>query len=298
MVSIEKRMAYSSRINESPKLVAFNNLLLSRDTVHQQGNEISESDEIYFGIISAIQSSDKVAFEKYFNKKSKSKPSQESPSPFVNDDFLIFTIILGISKFNIDKSWIKSIVGIRSRNPITITLDNLIEENYFSTSNLPEIVLMFLQLINHNLVTNDFLNFTFKKINQNTNLFDSKSDFQILCAIHAYNSIIQFKEAPEGSEIQQLKLFNSRFFKRTKVLSWLLQAGLLIGFFYVLLMLPVYSPEVVKVINEYGYVFSVLGAIGMTFLGNQMGFIRRKSHEVTMGILGYPKGMNCNKREN
>lgn len=291
MVSIENKISYLNRIGDSPKLAAFNQLLMGKAIVQPISNDLSETDEIYFGIISAIQSNDKSAFEKHYSKKNKSNPSKEYPAPFVNDDFLIFSIILGVTKFNIDKSWIKNIVSIRSKNPITTTLDNLLVENYYSTSNLPEIVLMFLQQINQSLITNDFLNSAFKKINENATLFDSKSDFQILCAINAYNSIIQLKEAPDGSEIQLLKSFDLRFEKRMKVLSWVIQLLILAGIIYGILKLPKYSPETVDLIDDYGFAFTILGALGFTFFGNQLGFIRRKTHELTMRLFGYPKGL-------
>ena len=69
------------------------------------------------------------------------------------------------------------------------------------------------------LITNDFLNTTFKSISENTTLFESKSDFQILCAIRAYDLIIELKEASDGSEINLLKEFNAIFIKRIKILS-------------------------------------------------------------------------------
>lgn len=295
MVPIEDNINYLYRISENAKLSAFNGLLIGEVISMPLSSDLNESDEIYFGIISAIQSNNKTAFENHFNKKNKSKPSKESPAPFVNDDFLIYSIIVGVSKFRLDKSWIKYIVSLRSKNPITITLENLLAENYYSNSNLPEIVFMFLQNTNSSLITNDFINSTFKRINENKILFDSKSDFQILCAIHAYNSIILLKEAPEGSEVQLLKSFDSRFVKRMKVFSWVLQIGLLFGSFYVLLKLPVYSPEIIKRIEDYGYIFNLLGAIGFTFIGNQLSIIRRKSHELTMLLFGYPKGLIKNK---
>jgi len=291
MVSIENKISYLNRIVDSPKLAAFDQLLSGKAIILPSGNNLSETDEIYFGIISAIQSNDKSAFEKHYGNKSKSNPSKESPAPFVNDDFLIFSIILGVAKFNIDKAWIKYIVSIRSKNPITTTLDNLLAENYYSTSNLPEIVLMFLQNINQNLITNDILNSTFKKINENTALLESKSDFQILCAIHAYNSIVLLKEAPEGSEIQLLKSFDSRFSKRMKILSWIFQFFILAGLIYGILNLPNYSPGTVKLINDYEFVFAILGALGVTILGNQITIIKRKTYELTMRVFGYPKGL-------
>lgn len=291
MVPLEDKINYLNSVSENPKLSAFNHLLISKAISLPFGSDLSEADEIYFGIISAIQSNDMSAFEKHYSKKSKSNPSEESSAPFVNDDFLIFSIILGVAKFNIDKTWIKYIVSIRSKNPITTTLDNLLVEDYYSTSNLSEIVFMYLQHINQSLITNKFLNSTFKRINENTTLFDSKSDFQILCAIQAYNSIILLKESPEGSELHLLKSFDSRFVKRMKVLSWVMQLVLLIVLFYLLLQLPVYSPEAIALIDDYGYLFTVLGALGFTFFGNQLGFIRRKTHELTMRLFGYPKGL-------
>lgn len=298
MVSLEDQINYLNRISNSPKLSAFNQLLMQKGIAKPKGIELRESDEIYFGIISAIQSNDKMAFEIYYNKKSKSNPNKESPAPFVNDDFLIFSIILGVAKFNLDKRWIQNIVSIRSRNAVTTTLDNLLTENYYSKSNLPEVVLMFMQLVSQRLITSDFINFTFKKINENITLFNSRSDFQILCAICSYNSIILLKEAPEGSEMQLLKAFSSNFQKRAKVLSWMLQLLLLFGFLFGLLKLPFYSPNIVKAISDYGYIFTILGAIGFTFLGNQIGFIRRISNEFLMRLMGFPKELINNKREN
>lgn len=288
MVSIEGKMEYLDRINIIPKLSAFNEFLLGKAITKPKGIDLSEADEIYFGIISAIQSEDKLAFENYYHKRSKSNPSKESPAPFVNDDFLIFAIILGVSKFNIDKSWIKNIISIRSKNTISTTLDNLLSENYYSTSNLPEIVLIFLERFNQRLITENFLNSTFKRINDNTTLLQSKSDLQILCAIHAYNSIILLKELPEGSEVHLLKTFNSRFIKRTKQLTWILQVIIGLGLIYGLLKLPIYSPEAVVILERYNYAFTVLGTLGITFLGNQLNFIKSKAHDLTMKLFGYP----------
>lgn len=295
MVSIENKILYLNSISESPKLSAVSQLLNGKSIVHPNDLDLSETDEIYFRIILAIQANDKSEFEKYYFIKSKSNPNKESLAPFINDDFLIFSIILGVAKFNIDNGWIKNIVSIRSKSSITSTFSNLLAENYYSTLNLPEIVLMYLQQINQRLITNEFLNSTFKAISENTLLFESKSDFQILCAIHAYNSIILLKEAPNGSEIQLLKSFDSRFVKRMKVISWVLQLIILGGIIYVLLKLPNYSPETVDLIDKYGFAFTILGVLGFTFFGNQLGIIRRKTHVLTMRLFGYPRGLIKNE---
>ncbi len=288
MVSIADRISYMERVNESPKLKAFHNFLIGKE-FRSASNSISDSDEQFLKILASIQSNDKTAFREIYDKKSKSNPSKDSPAPFVNDDYLIFCLIVGIAKFSIDKTWIKNIVSIRNRTTITITLDNILNENYLSTSNQVEVVLMFLHLCKQSSINNSLLNIAYKSITENNEIIESRNDFHILCAFSAYDLIIYQKEATEGNEITLLKNFNKHFKTRIKYLSWALQAIIFFGMIYVLLRLPNYSPEVISLIEKYNFVFTLLGVSGFTFLGNQIPFIKNKSQELLMRLFGYPK---------
>lgn len=287
MVSIENRISYMERINESPKLKAFHNFILGKD-VSTLSNNVSDVDEQFFKILSAIQTNNKSEFEEIYVKKSKSNPSKDSPAPFVNDDYLIFCLIIAITKFDIDKTWIKNIISIRNRNVTTITLENILNENYSSTSNQSEVVLMFLHLCNQSKISNDLLNIAFKNITENTTLLENRNDFHILCAFRAYDLIIVQKEASEGNEITSLKNFNQNFKKRIKILSWILQAGVFFGLIYGLFKLPIYSPEIIAFIDKYNSVFTIIGVSGFTLIGNQIPFIKNKSQELLMRLFGYP----------
>ena len=288
MVSIAERISYLERVNESPKLKAFHNFLLGKEFL-SASNSLSDSDEQFFKILASIQSNDTTAFKEIYDKKSKSNPSKDSPSPFVNDDYLIFCLIVAITKFSIDKTWIKNIVSIRNRTTITITLENIINENYISTSNQVEVVLMFLHLCKQSSLNNTLLNIAYKSITENTAIIESRNDFHILCAFSAYDLIIYQKEAIEGNEITLLMNFKKHFKTRIKYLSWSLQAIIFFGIIYVLLSLPMYSPEVVSLIEKYNFVFTLLGVSGFTILGNQIPFIKNKSQELLMRLFGYPK---------
>lgn len=288
MVSIENRISYIERVNESLKLKAFHHFLLGKE-VNVFSNNLSDLDEQFFKILSSIQINNKTAFVEVYTKKSKSNPSKDSPSPFVNDDYLIFCLIIGITKFSIDKTWIKNIVSIRNRNITTITFENLLNENYSSTSNQSEVVLMFLNLCKQSLINNNLLNAAFKSINENTTLLDNRNDFQILCAFKAYDLIIEQKEASEGNEITLLKKFNQKFKTRIKILSWILQGGIFFSLIYSLFKLPIYSPETITFIEKYNFVFTIIGVLGFTLIGNQIPFIKSKSQELLMRLFGYPK---------
>lgn len=285
MVSLEEKMNYNLRIINSPKLTAFHKLLLGKSIVIQK-MDLNDSDEIYFGIINAIQAENKTQFELYFNKKNKSNPNKESPSPFVNDDFLIFCLIVGIFKFNIDRVWIKNIISIRSRNSITETLENIINENYLSKSNLYEIVFVFFNLCNQSLITNEFLTTTFKSIAENVNLFESRSDFSIICSITAYDKIIELKESPDGSEIKLLRQFNSKFLRRVKILSWVTQNFAIIILLSSLVKLVSSNTAVKTFFDNYD---PILGVLGLSLVGNFVPIFKKKSYEIILRLLGYPK---------
>lgn len=289
MVSIENRTSYMERINESAKLKAFHQFLLGKEIPSLSNNNISDSDEQFFKVLSAIQTNNKTAFEEIYVKKSRSNPGKDSPAPFVNDDYLIFSLIVAITDFDIDKTWIKNIISIRNRNATTITFENILNENYSSTDSQSEIVLMFLSLCKQSLINNDLLNVAFKCITGNTKLLETRNDFQILCAFRAYDLVIEQKEASEGSEITSLKKFNQEFKKRIKILSWILQAGVFFGLIYGLFKLPIYSPETIILIERYNFVFTIIGVSGFTLIGNQIPFIKDISREFLMKLFGYPQ---------
>lgn len=297
MVSIEERFSYYSRIKESPKLTAFYNLLFSIPIVPP--NQFSnDTEEIFYGIILSIQQDKKNDFDLNYSKKSKSNPSKDSPTPFVNDDFLIFCLVLGVLKFKYDTKWIKSIIAIRNRNPITITLENILCENYFSKSNLPELVLMFLHLTNPNLITNDFLNSAYKNINENTELFESKNDIQIICSVKSYDLIIYYKGAQDGNEIRLFKEFKSTFTKRIKILAWLIQTTLFVLILYGVMKFITINPQVKAYFDSIGSALKLLGLLGLSQIGNIVPFLRKFIYNAVLKSFGYPKEFIIDENRN
>jgi hypothetical protein len=209
----------------------------------------------------------------------------------VYDDFLIFCLIVGIIKFEEDKTWIKNIISLRSRSLITNTLENILTENYFSTKNLPEIVLMFLQINNQPLINNNILNAAYKSISDNSLLFESKSDFHILCSLRAYDLVIELKEAPDGSEMKLLKEFNVKFLKRIKLLSWFVQSIFLILVFYAAFEIVSRYPSVKTFVDRIGSVLKVLGILGLSQLGNLFPVVKKISYEILLKLFGYPSSL-------
>jgi hypothetical protein len=298
MVSLEKKTDYISKIKNVPKLEAFYNLLFSRKTYVSQNKNLSESDRIYYGLLNGIIANDKTEFRNFYDKKSKANPQKGSSSPFINDDFLIFLVILGVELFNIDKGWINHIISLRARNKITITFENILNENYYSKSNSSEVVLVFFQLVKQSLINNDFLTTTYKNITKIDSVFEMKNDFHIICILKAYDIIIELKEAIPGNKIKLLKEFDIKFRKRIKYLNWFIQACVFFLFLYLLGKYLSSIPETEQFFKKYGFIFTILGALGLTISGNIIPYIKKKSANFLMKLFGYPKELIKSDKKN
>lgn len=289
MVPLEERAGYFKRIEESPKLKSFFNMLSITDFDMQNDQGLNESEEIYYGVINSLMNNNKNDFESLYNKKSKSRPTQDSPAPFINDDFLIFCLLVGVIKFSVNSSWLKYIISIRSRNVLTITFENILNDNNFSKSNSPMVVIMFLNLINKNMITDEFADFTFKKISNDKALFENRSDFHIICSLCAYDLIILLKKIPDNSELESYRVFSKKFQKRTLYLVYIIQFLFYSLLVYLILNLPSYSEEAIALIEKYNYAFTLSGGLGFSLLGNLIPVFKDQCHRIVKKILGYPK---------
>ena len=291
MVLIEKRLKYLAKINTESKLklIAFYSMLKVNPVIYDEDRALSEADEIYYGVINSIISNNESDFLHYYKIRSRSKPSDKFSSPFVSDDFLIFSLLIGIVKFGVARDWINSILSIKSKNEITETFQNIIKEDYFSLSNMPEIVLCFLSLTNKSLINNDLTNRAYFKIKDDFKLFDNQNDFKILCTLNAYDIIIDLKEIPRGSRISLLEKFDKKFNKRITVVFLIIQVVFFYGIISLLISLPNYNPKVIDLIEKYNYVFTFFGALGLSLIGNQVAIYKDKIKELIKMALGYPK---------
>jgi hypothetical protein len=87
MVSLEDKFEYQKRINSNPKLKCLFLFLLGKTITIPKEFTLSETDNIYVGVLKSIQQGKKKDFISFYSKKSKSNPTDEFQSPFVSDVF-------------------------------------------------------------------------------------------------------------------------------------------------------------------------------------------------------------------
>lgn len=241
MVPLDKRGEYLAGILGNEKFLIFYNFIVSNGaSVDVESTALSYViDEGFVGILEAICNLDSQNFEKYYSQYSTRVPS--SSSPFVNDDYLIFSLIVGLRKFNITKEWIEKVLQCRKCssddcNHSLITFKNILLGNYNSLDNHFGIILVFQSILKEDLLTPGNKVRLYSGIT--STIFPSKkSDFLNIIEMHSYDLLINEQLLGGDSKYQEYKLKLENFDKRNKQISLVIYACLYVmwlgGVYYV-----------------------------------------------------------------
>ena len=262
MVFIEEKHSYLSSIADQPKQKALFHLV-SDESFAGQPNEVSETDAIYYSSIQAIKKNEQAGFETQYTKISKRKVSENSAAPFVHDDFLIFTLVIGVQKFDCDKDWLLGGIRNRTKGKTTATFENLLTGNYQSKANNQSMVLIFLFLLDKSKITNDQLNGAYNAMSDIKESFNN--DFIRIVHYRAFDIVIQFKIPRDSDEVSRLLGFESRFKKRIGAFSYVVYNGFLVIILIIAYRVYHTLPEDKKIaINDFNLVVSLGALIGLS----------------------------------
>lgn len=283
MVFIEEKHSYLRSLVDQPKLKALY-ALVSDDTFPAKPNEVSEIDTIYYSSVQAIKKKAKEDFNTQYVKISKRKVSENSAAPFVHDDFLIFTLIIGVLKFDCNKDWLLGVVRKRAKGKTTTTFENLLTGNYQSKANNQSMVLAFLFLLDKSKITNDQLNEAYYAISDTKESFNN--DFIRIVHYRAFDIIIQFKLPRDTDEVSRLLEFESRFKKRINVFSMIAYNIFLACFLYGLYKFLNFLPEDKKlVVDDLSLILGFWGILG--FSGNFIPKVKIRFQKLVFKAFGY-----------
>ena len=283
MVFIEEKHSYLSSLANQPKQAAL--VALVTDEVFQlpQGS-FSEPDTIYYSSIQAIKKNSKESFESQYAKISKRKVSENSVSPFIHDDFLIFTLVIGVLKFECDKEWLLGVIRNRARGKVTTSFENLLIGNYLSKANNQSMVLVFLFLLDKSKITNDQLNEAYNTMSDTKESFNS--DFIRIVYYRAFDIIIQFKLPRDADEVSRLLEFEGRFKKRINIFSIVVYnlfiIGILCGAYKAFQLLP---EDKKLFVNDLNLILGLGAVIGLS--GNFIPKLKTKFQEMILRAFGY-----------
>jgi hypothetical protein len=281
MVFVEERQKFLANIAELPKQNALF-CLLFEESFYQKKDGLAETDSIYYYSVQAIKYESKNEFNTQYAKISKRKVSKGTVAPFVHDDFLIFILILGVLKFELEKDWLLGVIRTRAKNAITKTFENLLTGNNQSNDNLPSLVLVSLYLLDNSQITDKLLVEAYNSITNNKQI--CKDDFIRIVNYRAFDLIIQFKFPKDIDEMHKLLGFEKRFKKRIKVFSWVIYNLMLLAILYIsYVVLQGLSEDLKSKINDVGVIMTI-GGLGI--LGN-FPKLNVKFQNLLLKALGY-----------
>lgn len=288
MVSIEERISYLNKIQQVPKIKLFSDLLNGKYCV----TNIVNVDVAYTGFIDSISNNNEQKFKEFYNDFSRKKPSVESL--WINDDFLIFVLILGIIRYKIDRTWIKEAISARTTKKsehlsINKTFSNILDDNFQSNDNLYEIVIVLQDFLNLAIST-EHLDNLYNRISNNIDLYSSQNDFLVCLSMKAMDIIIISKDLPDNKEIANIRDFVALFQNRVTTISKVIYILILSG---IIILMFVFWEKYAGILNAMSLVFGLLGVGLLTFIK----WIQEKINELLLSTFGYSKIFKTKKKK-
>lgn len=278
MVSVEERISYLNKIQQIPKIKLFSDLLNGKQCVIN----IANVDAAYIGFIDSLSSNNEQKFKEFYNDFSRKKPSTESL--WINDDFLIFILILGIIRYKIDRAWIKGAISARTTQKsehlsINKTFSNILDDNFQSNDNLYEIVIVLQDFLNLAIST-EHLDGLYNRISNNIDLYSSQNDFLVCLSMKSMDIIIISKGLPDNKEIANMRDFIAFFQKRVKTISKFIYILILA---VIIVLMFVFWEKYAEFLNSISLVFGLLGVGLLTFIK----WVQEQINKFLLFVLGY-----------
>jgi hypothetical protein len=290
MVSIEQ-FEYLKKIDGNWKTKLFHDLITEKKLDLSITNSNLAIDLSFIGFLKSVSENNKSGFSDIYSDFSKRKPSTDSP--WIYDNYLIFIIITGIIKYQIDKSWILEIINFRhgtniELKDINITFINILKENYSSKDNLFEIIFVFQEQINIPLSPVEEINQLYENLSSNPDLLIVRDDFIKLIRLRAIDIIILKKELPNTKEISSLKSFKITFLNRVKILGKMINLILILFLILGIILIRANSQESQDFIDSISVVLGVMGIGLIAFLK----WVSKQISNVILWITSYTKYFN------
>lgn len=286
MVSLINKLAVRSRYSDKPKIAKFTQLIEGIPNI-ETGESTNDTDRIYYQLIIALAKGNKVNFEQAYAEFSRRTPS--SQSPWLYDNFMIFVLMLGICKYNIDSAWINNALLQRdnhnqSLQNINRTFRSLLIQNYQSLDNIVEIVVVFLNFLKLPQLSASVLDHTFQKLSRDSDLLQGQDDFLVIMSLRAHDVIVLTKDTPDAIEAVNLKKFRMLFLRRTDVIRDVIYFGLLTAMLVFALMYYRDHKWLKDFVDDLG---AILQVIGIALFASFNKWIRRILKLGLLLIFGY-----------
>lgn len=260
MVSLENNSNYLNKIKNDKIIWIFYNFLSQNNIAIDLDNYQADTDKQYACFIKFLNENDELKFIEAYNAFSRRSPDQQSP--WVNNDFLIFILIMGTTRFSLNREWLLQVVNTRSTQveeqlKVNLTFKNILTDNLESKENVLEVITIF-KYLGGEIIDSKQSNSLLKEMSVNADLFNKNNDFLVCCSITSFNAILISKGFTNQNYVKNLETFKETFSKTSDTIGIIFQIILL--FFMAILTLHYYHTDE-KLFNA---IVSFAGLIGIS----------------------------------
>lgn len=286
MVPLIQRSTYLDELRRNAKFDLFFQFL-NGERASKTFQIESDIDEIFAGVIHSIWDNQADAFNK--NLQNLATRTPKNTSPFVNDDLLIFVIIVGVKKFSVSIDPVVKILNAREGEDsegkaVTKTLLNLVNGNYTSLENEFEVVIALEGLLLKNLVTAKEKIIFYRRV-VNKRFPFHKSDFMNTVSLRAFDLMISQADKLFSGEYEVLDKFKMSFQKRAKIIARAVQITIMVLLSFGLYRLGTLIPS----INSFFQNFEpIVGILGLSVLGNVIPAINNLFYRLILRFFKFP----------
>lgn len=268
MVFVEIKSAYFDSFQSSPGMIKIIEFIINQQ--NYEGAELAPGSLEYCvnSLINSILLNDESSFKQIEDTYKRKKP--ESNSPWINNNYLIFFLLIGQEKFQTDKTWLKNALEVRSDNDnegklVLEFFGLIISKAIFQKGQVAPLQLVFIYLTEPTTLTTEKVDIALYELNRISKFPCFDFEFLNILYLGAFNAIIASKGVYDPGLRNRVLDFNSRIKKRISLVSTVMLYFILAIFFLCIFLFVKY---VFFGLNDTlrNSITTVLGLLGVTFL--------------------------------
>ena len=269
MVYIEEQSAYLSQLKLSPLAPLLNEVLYDR--VAGYSMETHNANEVAVSLIICVKTGNKTDAETILNQFSKRRVNKDSH--WIYDNFIVFSIVCAVHKFELSTDWISGAINLTysAATPvdkkIKDTFRNILTGNYSSRGDYHQISVVYQFLAKDEKPNEARINEMYIELWEASFPF-SDDDFLNVMSLKAIEVAFTKKALLNPHQFALMNSFVPSFKKRSemiaKTVSWTLIAVITVGSFYLLDLLneksksyPLFSKVLFFLLSVSGFGVSI-----------------------------------------
>lgn len=289
MVHLELKYEYLKIIKQSSEISPLIDLIIDERRSSPFQNINSNAFSVAHDLLICIFKNDKKRADEMYNNFSKRQPNHETP--WVYNEFVLFSLICAVAKFNLDKKWIESVLDLQGqstdaeRRVILSSLRNILAENINVKEDFHQISLVFQHISGKQNFQQERIDKMFKNLWLKDFPFH-QSDFLNVISLKAIQIAFNSKGLLSPQDLYDSKIFLRKFTYRTEIFGKTVAWICVVSMFVILVAISWYYYDKSVFAKAISFTTGILG-IGVVAIFKVRKAIEKIVVKYTRIVFGY-----------